>query len=98
MQTMKAVVLHEHGGPEVLIEEEISRPTPGPGEVLVQIKAVALNHLDIWVRKGGPAFRLNYPHRLGSEISGVIAGLGAGLDDLAIGSKVVVSPGLSCDR
>lgn len=93
---MKAVVLHEHGGREVLVEQEIDRPIAAPGEVLVQIKAVALNHLDIWVRKGGPAFRLDYPHRLGSEIAGVIAALGEGVDALEVGAKVVVSPGLSC--
>lgn len=96
MQTMKAVVLHKHGGPEVLIEEEIPRPRPGPQEVLVQIKAVAVNHLDIWVRKGGPAFRLDYPHRLGSEIAGVVAELGEDLSDLEVNSKVVVNPGISC--
>jgi NADPH:quinone reductase-like Zn-dependent oxidoreductase len=96
MQTMKAVVLHEHGGPEMLVAEEIERPTPGPLEVLVEIKAVAVNHLDIWVRKGGPAFRLEYPHRLGSEIAGTIAGLGEGVEGLELGSKVVVNPGLSC--
>ncbi len=93
---MKAVVLHKHGGPEVLIEEEIPRPRPSPKEVLVQIKAVAVNHLDIWVRKGGPAFRLDYPHRLGSEIAGVIAELGEDLSDLEVGTKVVVNPGISC--
>ena len=68
--TMNAVVLREHGGPEVLHLEQVPRPEPGPGEVRVQIKAVALNHLDLWVRRGGPAFRLEYPHRLGSDVAG----------------------------
>ncbi len=99
MQTMKAVVLHEHGGPEVLTVEEIPKPSPASKELLVKIEACAVNHLDIWVRKGGPAFRLEYPHRLGSEISGVIEAVGSDLGEkegLAIGDKVVVSPGLSC--
>lgn len=83
---MNAIVLREHGGPEVLHAESIPTPEPGPGEVRVRIRAVALNHLDIWVRRGGPAFKLEYPHRLGSDIVGE-------LDD---GTKVVVQPGLSC--
>jgi NADPH:quinone reductase-like Zn-dependent oxidoreductase len=85
---MTAMVLREHGGPEVLRLEQVPMPEPRPGEVRVRVKAVALNHLDIWVRKGGPAFKLDYPHRLGSDIAGV-------LDD---GRKVVVQPGVSCMR
>lgn len=83
---MNAIVLREHGGPDVLHAEDIPTPEPGPGEVRVRVRAVALNHLDLWVRRGGPAFKLEYPHRLGSDIVGE-------LDD---GKKVVVQPGLSC--
>ena len=68
MATMEAVVLREHGGPEVLQRETIERPEPGPGQVRIAVKAVALNHLDVWVRRGGPAFHLTYPHRLGSDV------------------------------
>ena len=96
MAKMDAVVLHEHGGPEVLVLESIDIPEPGPREVRVAVKAVALNHLDLWVRRGGPAFRLDYPHRLGADIAGVIDALGPGVDDLEVGSKAVVNPGLSC--
>jgi len=95
-ETMEAVVLHEHGGPEVLVKEEVPRPEPGPGEVRVKIAAVALNHLDIWVRRGGPAFKLDYPHRLGSDMAGTIDALGAGVTGLVVGARVVVQPGLSC--
>ena len=95
---MDAVVLREHGGPEVLRRETIERPEPGPGEVRVRVRAVALNHLDLWVRRGGPAFKLDYPHRLGSDIAGEIDAVGAGVDDVTAGSKVVVQPGLSCMR
>jgi NADPH:quinone reductase-like Zn-dependent oxidoreductase len=95
--TMTAMVLREHGGPEVLRLEQLPVPEPGPGEVRVRIRAVALNHLDIWVRRGGPAFKLEYPHRLGSDIVGVIDALGPGARG-EVGAKVVVQPGLSCMR
>ena len=92
---MRAVVLREHGGPEVLKVEEIATPEPGPGEVRVRIRAVALNHLDIWVRRGGPAFKLEYPHRLGSDIVGEVDAVGPG-GRAKVGTKAVVQPGLSC--
>ncbi len=95
--TMQAIVLREHGGPDVLRSEALPVPEPGPGEVRVRIRAVALNHLDLWVRKGGPAFHLEYPHRLGSDIAGVVDAVGPG-SATQVGSKVVVQPGLSCAR
>ena len=95
--TMTAMVLREHGGPEVLRLEQLPIPEPGPGEVRVRIRAIALNHLDIWVRKGGPAFKLEYPHRLGSDIAGTIDAVGPGAR-AEVGGKVVVQPGLSCMR
>jgi NADPH:quinone reductase-like Zn-dependent oxidoreductase len=96
MRVMKAVVLRRHGEPEVLEQAELPIPEPGVGQVRVEVKAVALNHLDIWVRRGGPAFHLEYPHRLGSDIAGLVDAVGAGSEDVEIGSRVVVSPGLSC--
>jgi NADPH:quinone reductase-like Zn-dependent oxidoreductase len=100
MATMEAVVLREHGGPEVLQRESIERPEPGPGQVRVAVKAVALNHLDIWVRRGGPAFHLEYPHRLGSDVAGVIDAFGPGTapSGVAVGDRVVLNPGISCSR
>jgi len=92
--TMLANVLTEHGGPEVLHIAELPTPEPGPGQARVRIHAVALNHLDIWVRRGGPAFHLEYPHRLGSDIAGVVDAIGAGVR-ATVGTKVVVQPGLS---
>lgn len=93
--TMNAIVLREHGGPDVLREETLPLPEPGPGEVRVKVHAVALNHLDLWVRRGGPAFKLEYPHRLGSDIVGVVDAVGPGVRT-DVGTKVVVQPGLSC--
>ena len=97
-QQMNAVVLRGHGGPEVLTLESMPVPEPGPGCVRIAIAAVALNHLDLWVRRGGPAFRLEYPHRLGSDIAGVVDAVGPGVDGIAVGQKAVVQPGLSCGR
>jgi NADPH:quinone reductase-like Zn-dependent oxidoreductase len=90
------MVLREHGGPEVLRWEEIAAPEPGPGEVRLAVKAVAMNHMDLWVRRGGPAFRLEYPHRLGCDIAGIVESVGPGVADLPLGTRAVVSPGLSC--
>jgi NADPH:quinone reductase-like Zn-dependent oxidoreductase len=95
--TMRAMVLRDHGGPEVLHFEDVPLPVPGPGQVRVRVRAVGVNHLDIWVRRGGPAFKLEYPHRLGSDIVGTIDALGDGARG-EVGAKVVVQPGLSCMR
>jgi NADPH:quinone reductase-like Zn-dependent oxidoreductase len=95
---MSAVVLRAHGGPEVLQVETMATPEAGPGQVRIAVAAVALNHLDLWVRRGGPAFHLEYPHRLGSDIVGVIDQVGPGVQGLAVGQKAVVQPGLSCGR
>ena len=97
---MQAVVIRQHGGPDVLRVESIDVPEPGPGQVRVRVRAVALNHLDLWVRRGGPAFRVPFPHLLGSDVAGEIDALGPGVADaeLAVGQRVVVNPGLSCGR
>ena len=69
---MKAIAMHAHGGPEVLRLEERPDPEPGPGEVVVRVRAVGLNHLDIWVRQGWPSLKLRFPHVLGSDVAGVV--------------------------
>jgi len=93
----EAVVLRTHGGPEVLVRETIDLPDPGPREVRVRVRAVALNHLDLWVRRGLPNLKLEYPHRLGSDIVGEVDALGPGArTSMKPGDKVVVSPGVSC--
>jgi NADPH:quinone reductase-like Zn-dependent oxidoreductase len=92
----EAVVLRAHGGVEVLNRETIELPEPGPREVRVRVRAVALNHLDVWVRRGMPNLRLEYPHRLGSDIVGEVDSLGPGARGVAPGDKVVVNPGVSC--
>ena len=78
---MKAIRIHEDGGPEVLRYEDVPDPEPGPGEVLVALRAAGLNHLDVWVRKGLPS--VPKPRILGADGAGVVAGLGEGVDGFA---------------
>jgi NADPH:quinone reductase-like Zn-dependent oxidoreductase len=89
---MKAVRIHEDGGPEVLRYEDVPEPEPDPGEVLVELRAVSLNHLDVWVRLGLPS--VPKPRILGADGAGVVAGLGEGVDRFSIGDSVVINPGL----
>jgi NADPH2:quinone reductase len=94
---MKATVFHNHGPPEVLRYEDIPNPEVDPNQVLVDIKAVALNHLDLFVRGGIPGLKLEMPHILGSDISGVIKEIGSNVaGDLEVGQKVIIDPGRSC--
>jgi len=91
---MKALYFDRHGGPEVLRYGELPDPEPGPGEAFVRVKAVALNHLDIFVRRGLPGLILPMPHVGGSDVSGVVAGYGPGADGPPVGTRVVVDPGI----
>jgi NADPH:quinone reductase-like Zn-dependent oxidoreductase len=95
---MKAALLRAHGGPEVVNVEDVPEPAPGPGEVIVAVKAAALNHLDLWVRRGWPGLRLSFPHVLGSDVAGVVEAVGAGVEGVAAGDAVVVNPSLGCGR
>src|ERR1043165_1071154 len=93
---MKAVRFHEFGGPEVLRYEEAPTPVPGPDEVLVHLKAAALNHLDLWVRSGARERNIPLPHIPGSDGSGIIAAPGTNVLNFKPGDRVLISPGLSC--
>ncbi len=68
----EAVVLRAHGGPEVLAREVIDLDDPGPREARIRVRAVALNHLDVWVRRGIPNLKLEYPHVLGIDVAGEV--------------------------
>jgi NADPH2:quinone reductase len=89
---VKAVRIHEDGGPEVLRYENAPDPEPGPGEVLVQLRAASLNHLDVWLRKGLPS--VPKPRILGADGAGTVAALGPGVDGLVEGDVVLLNPGL----
>jgi len=92
---MKALFFTQHGGPEVMQYGDLPDRRPGPGEALVQVKAVALNHLDLWVRRGGPAFeKLPKPHVGGADVSGIVAGYGEGASGPPVGTRVVLDPGV----
>ena len=93
---MKAIAFRKHGGPEVLEALELPDPMPGPGEALVHVRACGINHLDLWVRGGLPGLMCAMPHVLGSDIVGQIAAVGEGVTGLAVGSKTLVHPALSC--
>jgi zinc-binding alcohol dehydrogenase/oxidoreductase len=92
---VRAVRIHEDGGPEVLRLEEAPDPVAGPGEVLIRVKAAALNHIDLWVRQGLPS--VPKPRILGSDGAGIVAGLGEGVDGFHEGEEVVINPGLGPD-
>jgi NADPH:quinone reductase-like Zn-dependent oxidoreductase len=89
---VRAVRIHEDGGPEVLVLEEAPDPVVGPGEVLVRLRASALNHLDIWIRKGLPS--VPKPRILGADGSGVVEALGEGVSGFEPGERVVLNPGI----
>jgi len=93
---MKAVRFHEHGGMDRLCYEDAPEPVPGPAEIVVRVKACALNYLDLWERKGLPGIKFPMPHISGSDIAGIVESVGAGVVHVQPGDKTLVNPGLSC--
>lgn len=85
-----------YGGPEVLSAQTLPDPAPGPGEVLVRVRACALNHLDLWIRAGLPVAKP--PFVLGCDVAGEVAALGQGVDSVKVGARVAVHPGRCCGR
>jgi NADPH:quinone reductase-like Zn-dependent oxidoreductase len=92
-----AAIFSTHGDPSVIRIEDVPAPEPGPGELLVRVHAAALNHLDLWVRRGLP-IETTMPHIGGSDIAGTVAMVGEGTDGWSGGERVVVNPGLWCGR
>ncbi|MGH9312140.1 MAG: zinc-binding dehydrogenase [Vicinamibacterales bacterium] len=91
---MKAIRFHEHGSIDVLRYEEAPDPSPGPRNALVRVRACALNHLDLWERRGLDGIKIPLPHISGSDVAGeVVSSAGP---DVRPGTRVMVQPGLSC--
>ncbi len=95
---MRAAVFYEHGGIDKLVMADVPQPTVGAGDVLVRVHAVALNHLDLFVREGIPGLRLTLPHIGGSDIAGVVAEVGADVRGVPVGQRVVINPSLWCGQ
>ena len=91
---MKAVVIRKHGGPDVLSYEEIARPRPKSGHAIIKVSCCAVNHLDIWVRKGLTGRKVLFPHVLGCDVCGTLMG---GFGNFKKGEKVVVYPAIKSD-
>src|SRR5579859_2757347 len=92
---MKAIVVREHGGVDRLEHIDVPEPAAGPTEAIVSVRSVALNHLDLWVRKGVPGHKFPLPMIPGAEVAGVIDSIGPN-DRWKPGDEVVVAPGFSC--
>ena len=95
---MKALAFHEHGGLDKLGYRDVPDPAIGPGDVLVRVRACALNHLDLFVREGLPGFKLPLPFWTGCDIAGEIDQAGAVVSGMAVGDRVAVNPNLHCGR
>jgi NADPH:quinone reductase-like Zn-dependent oxidoreductase len=93
---MKAVRIHQFGGPEVLTYEDVADPRPRKDQVLIRVCACAMNHLDLWVRKGLPG--INLPHILGSDIAGEIVEVGEYINDFKPGQRVLLAPMHFCNH
>jgi NADPH:quinone reductase-like Zn-dependent oxidoreductase len=93
---MKAAIFKQHGGPDVLEFTDAPEPTIEANEVLIRVKACALNHLDIFVRNGLPGIEIPLPHILGNDIAGIVEQVGELITWVKIGDEVMVQPGVSC--
>ncbi len=92
---MKALYFDKHGELDVVKYGDVPDPEPGPGEVLIRVRACALNFLDVWVRRGWPGLKLEMPHWCGADVAGEIAELGENVSDWQVGQRVVVDPGVN---
>ena len=89
---MRAVVIHEHGGRDKLILEEVPTPVAGAGQIVVRVRACGLNYLDIFVRRGMPGLPIDLPRISGGDISGEIAEIGEGVSGITVGQRVLLDP------
>ncbi|MBI5824396.1 MAG: zinc-binding dehydrogenase [Chloroflexi bacterium] len=95
---MKTILFRQHGGPEVLEYTDFPTPEPKTGEVLVRLRAAALNRMDVFVRNGWPGLKLELPHINGADGAGEIAALGSDISDFKIGDRVAINANLGCGK
>jgi NADPH:quinone reductase-like Zn-dependent oxidoreductase len=97
---MRAVRIHAHGGPEVLQVDEVPEPAPGPGDLLVRLRATSVNHRDIWMRRGHPhpAYHVDLPGILGIDVCGDVVEVGSEVDGFRPGDRVTANPYMQCGR
>jgi NADPH:quinone reductase-like Zn-dependent oxidoreductase len=93
---MKAIAIHENGGPDVLRYEDRPDPAPGAHEVLIEVRAASVNHIDVWIRKGLPGMRFPFPLIPGCDAAGIVRVVGERVFGLSPGMRVVINPGISC--
>jgi len=95
---MRAVRIHAHGGPEVLQLDEIPEPAPGPGDLLVRLRATSVNHRDVWIRRGHPhpAYHVDLPAVLGIDVCGDVVEVGPEVDGFRVGDRVTANPYMQC--
>jgi NADPH:quinone reductase-like Zn-dependent oxidoreductase len=95
---MKAIIYATQGGPEVLQYKDVPDPQIGPYEVLVRVRACALNHLDLWLRMGLPNLPVPLPHIPGSDVAGEVARVGDKVTNVKVGERILLQPGISCGQ
>src|SRR5215467_5570377 len=93
---MKAVVFREHGGPEVLQYTDVEKPSPGASDVLIEVRATSINHIDIFLRRGMPGVKVPMPKIVGSDAAGIIREVGRDIARLQARQRVTINPGISC--
>lgn len=93
---MKAILVNQHGAPDVLTFTNIPNPEPQENEVVIKLHFSGLNHLDVWVRKGSPAYPVKLPHIMGADGAGTVEALGKGAEGVSVGDRVLIFPGISC--
>jgi NADPH:quinone reductase-like Zn-dependent oxidoreductase len=93
---VRAALFRSHGSPDVLELADVPEPQAGPGQVQVRVAAVALNHIDLFLRRGMPALKIPLPHVSGGDVCGYVSSLGDGVHGVAVGDRVVLNPGISC--
>jgi len=95
---MKAIRLHQHGGPDALRLDDLPDPQAGPGQAVIDVKAAGINQLDLWVRRGMPGRTIPFPRIPGADAAGVVREVGAGVTNVTPGQRVLLNPHTSCGR